>query len=78
MVTIQDEMNRNIIIVDDATAAEDFLTGLADRYTGLPGFSIERTFGQLIVKAKAIGEDWRILSTYTAKNDLNMTRITGF
>lgn len=67
MVTITDDMNRNIIIVNDATAAEDFLTGLADRYTGIPGFQTERTFGQLIVKAKAIGEDWRVLSTYTAK-----------
>lgn len=78
MVTITDEMNRNIIIVDDATAAEDFLTGLADRYTDVPGFMTERTFGRLIVKAKAIGEGWRTLSTYTAKSDTTMARITGF
>lgn len=69
MVTIQDEMNRNIIIVDDATAAEDFLTSLADRYEDVPGFATEQSFGQLIIKAKAIGEGWRILSTYTAKAD---------
>lgn len=74
MVTITrtntDNTTDNIVILDTTEDAETFLSGLAGRYWGIPGFKakLSPTGDHLTVSAAVVGGGWRTLSTYTTKD----------